>query len=184
MGCEVVGGGRGRGQAVVSMCGCNEEVQSLGTCRCITPRICGPPSPPGPADGMRGMIRCAVLHGARSMLLLSAPARSQLDASSGHACPASLACLAPLPCVHSLSIEVRGPSRDLHSGNEGGVFTEPLADLSKVGRLAEMLCREKLCMLKLPHSHTMLPAWRVICRSKLPQPFCSSLSASPHPHLP
>ena len=32
----------------------------------------------------------------------------------------------------SLIIEVRGPSRDLHSGNEGGVFTEPLAELSKV----------------------------------------------------
>lgn len=44
-----------------------------------------------------------------------------------------------LPCLTygmrgmiSLSIEVRGPARDLHSGNEGGVFTEPLADLSKV----------------------------------------------------
>ena len=32
----------------------------------------------------------------------------------------------------SLSIEVKGPSRDLHSGNEGGVFAEPLVDLSKV----------------------------------------------------
>jgi hypothetical protein len=46
--------------------------------------------------------------------------------------------LNPLPCLPlpgsacSLSIEVRGPSRDLHSGNEGGVFAEPLADLSKV----------------------------------------------------
>ena len=45
-----------------------------------------------------------------------------------------------LPCITygmrgmiSLSIEVRGPQRDLHSGNEGGVFAEPLADLSKVG---------------------------------------------------
>ncbi|KAK2079339.1 hypothetical protein QBZ16_003030 [Prototheca wickerhamii] len=32
----------------------------------------------------------------------------------------------------SASIEVTGPERDLHSGNEGGVFSEPLADLSKV----------------------------------------------------
>uniref|UniRef100_A0A1D2A699 Glutamine amidotransferase type-2 domain-containing protein n=1 Tax=Auxenochlorella protothecoides TaxID=3075 RepID=A0A1D2A699_AUXPR len=32
----------------------------------------------------------------------------------------------------SASIEVHGPARDLHSGNEGGVFSEPLADLTKV----------------------------------------------------
>ena len=25
-----------------------------------------------------------------------------------------------------------GPQRDLHSGNDGGVFNEPLADLTKV----------------------------------------------------
>ncbi|KAK9839468.1 hypothetical protein WJX81_003920 [Elliptochloris bilobata] len=32
----------------------------------------------------------------------------------------------------SASIEVKGPQRDLHSGNEGGVFNEPLNDLTKV----------------------------------------------------
>jgi len=32
----------------------------------------------------------------------------------------------------SLSVEVGGPQRDLHSGNDGGVFNEPLADLTKV----------------------------------------------------
>lgn len=30
------------------------------------------------------------------------------------------------------SIEVRGAAKDLHSGNEGGVFSEPLADLTKL----------------------------------------------------
>ncbi len=29
-------------------------------------------------------------------------------------------------------MQVRGPARDLHSGNDGGVFNEPLADLTKV----------------------------------------------------
>ena len=29
-------------------------------------------------------------------------------------------------------LQVRGPARDLHSGNDGGVFNEPLADLTKV----------------------------------------------------
>ena len=28
--------------------------------------------------------------------------------------------------------QVGGPERDLHSGNDGGVFNEPLADLTKV----------------------------------------------------
>lgn len=32
----------------------------------------------------------------------------------------------------TFSIEVRGATKDLHSGNEGGVFSEPLADLNKV----------------------------------------------------
>lgn len=32
----------------------------------------------------------------------------------------------------TFSIEVRGAAKDLHSGNEGGVFSEPLADLNKV----------------------------------------------------
>ena len=28
--------------------------------------------------------------------------------------------------------QVRGPSKDLHSGNDGGVFNEPLSDLTKL----------------------------------------------------
>jgi di- and tripeptidase/Cys-Gly metallodipeptidase DUG1 len=48
----------------------------------------------------------------------------------------------------SLSIEVRGPARDLHSGNEGGVFTEPLADLSKV-----------LASLVDSHSNILVPGF-------------------------
>lgn len=27
---------------------------------------------------------------------------------------------------------MRGPSKDLHSGNDGGVFNEPLSDLTKL----------------------------------------------------
>ncbi|KIY91552.1 hypothetical protein MNEG_16412 [Monoraphidium neglectum] len=30
------------------------------------------------------------------------------------------------------SIEVSGPARDVHSGNDGGVFSEPMADLFKL----------------------------------------------------
>lgn len=29
-------------------------------------------------------------------------------------------------------MQVTGPNRDLHSGNDGGVFNEPLADLTKI----------------------------------------------------
>ena len=32
----------------------------------------------------------------------------------------------------SASLEVRGPARDLHSGNDGGVIAEPLVDLAKL----------------------------------------------------
>jgi di- and tripeptidase/Cys-Gly metallodipeptidase DUG1 len=32
----------------------------------------------------------------------------------------------------ALSIEVSGPERDVHSGNDGGVFEEPMADLVRV----------------------------------------------------
>lgn len=45
----------------------------------------------------------------------------------------------------ALSVEVRGPVRDLHSGNEGGVFSEPLADLNKV--LASLVdSRNNICV--------------------------------------
>ena len=32
----------------------------------------------------------------------------------------------------SLSVNVTGPQRDVHSGNDGGVFNEPMTDLIKV----------------------------------------------------
>ena len=31
-----------------------------------------------------------------------------------------------------MQCQVSGPEKDLHSGNDGGVFNEPLADLTKV----------------------------------------------------
>jgi len=44
-----------------------------------------------------------------------------------------------VPCVTvgmrgmiNVSVEVSGPERDVHSGNEGGVFNEPMADLTKL----------------------------------------------------
>ena len=45
----------------------------------------------------------------------------------------------------SMSVEIRGPSKDLHSGNEGGVFSEPLSDLTKV--LASLVdSRSNVCV--------------------------------------
>ena len=32
----------------------------------------------------------------------------------------------------SMSISVSGPARDVHSGNDGGVFNEPMSDLIKL----------------------------------------------------
>jgi len=32
-------------------------------------------------------------------------------------------------CPH---VQVKGPERDIHSGNDGGVFNEPLSDLTKL----------------------------------------------------
>ena len=37
-------------------------------------------------------------------------------------------CLAK-SCTHA---QVKGPERDIHSGNDGGVFNEPLSDLTKL----------------------------------------------------
>ena len=34
--------------------------------------------------------------------------------------------------MKSWLLQVRGPSKDLHSGNDGGVFNEPLSDLTKL----------------------------------------------------
>ena len=45
----------------------------------------------------------------------------------------------------SMSVEIRGPGKDLHSGNEGGVFSEPLSDLTKV--LASLVdSRSNVCV--------------------------------------
>ena len=45
----------------------------------------------------------------------------------------------------NMSVEIRGPAKDLHSGNEGGVFSEPLADLTKV--LASLVdSRSNVCV--------------------------------------
>lgn len=45
----------------------------------------------------------------------------------------------------TMSVEVTGATRDLHSGNEGGVFSEPLSDLSKV--LASLVdSRSNICV--------------------------------------
>lgn len=46
----------------------------------------------------------------------------------------------------SASVEVRGPEKDLHSGNEGGVFVEPLSCLNKV-------------LASLVDSHSQVGAW-------------------------
>ena len=32
----------------------------------------------------------------------------------------------------TLHAQVKGPERDIHSGNDGGVFNEPLSDLTKL----------------------------------------------------
>ncbi|KAI8105103.1 hypothetical protein M9435_000274 [Picochlorum sp. BPE23] len=45
----------------------------------------------------------------------------------------------------NMSVEIRGPAKDLHSGNEGGVFSEPLADLTKL--LASLVdSRSNVCV--------------------------------------
>ncbi|KAI7835447.1 hypothetical protein COHA_010652 [Chlorella ohadii] len=79
-----------------------------------------------------------------------------------------------LPCITygmrgmiSLSIEVRGPSRDLHSGNEGGVFTEPLADLSKV-----------LASLVDSHNNILVPGFYANVRPNMLQAALPRLEAS------
>lgn len=56
----------------------------------------------------------------------------------------------------SASVEVRGPERDLHSGNEGGVFVEPLACLTKVlGTLVDS------------HSQVMVPGFSLGVRENM-----------------
>lgn len=44
------------------------------------------------------------------------------------------ACLAVVVSLSApdLYVQVKGPERDIHSGNDGGVFNEPLSDLTKL----------------------------------------------------
>lgn len=141
--------------------GAMKKHNAWGTCRCITPLSCCPP-PPWPCrwHARHDQVRCASWGevNATAACTCPFPARCLLRAClPGLACPTQ----PPLPCAHSLSIEVRGPSRDLHSGNEGGVFTEPLADLSKVGG-GLVLQRGSAAGSNYPHAQTMLPAWRAM----------------------
>ena len=115
---------------------------------------------------------------ALSLLLCLAPKVSGSHSLGGLTCPHLV-----VLCARSLSIEVRGPSRDLHSGNEGGVFTEPLADLSKVGCWGHgaegvlMLRTLKPGLVEGPHyQHTM----SVPCISYAAPPV-SCPPPTPHP---
>lgn len=38
-----------------------------------------------------------------------------------------------LPVASPSTLQISGPERDVHSGNDGGVFDEPMVDLLKVG---------------------------------------------------
>ena len=64
-------------------------------------------------------------------------------------------------------MEVRGPARDLHSGNEGGVFTEPLADLSKV-----------LASLVDSHNNILVPGFYSHVRPNMLQAALARLESS------
>lgn len=68
----------------------------------------------------------------------------------------------------ALSIEVAGPDRDLHSGNEGGVFNEPLADLTKV-----------LASLVDSHNNIMVPHFHEDVRACMLDPALPRLEANP-----
>lgn len=69
----------------------------------------------------------------------------------------------------ALSIQVDGPGRDLHSGNEGGVFNEPLADLTKV-----------LASLVDSHNNIMVPHFHEDVRPCMLDPALPRLEANPN----
>lgn len=53
-----------------------------------------------------------------------------------------------------------GPSRDLHSGNEGGVFCEPLSDLSKVlASLVDSRSNIQVCAASVAQPPSSLAGW-------------------------
>jgi len=61
----------------------------------------------------------------------------QIDAFLGVGCSGSRCRKLKVFCVQTftccvLCAQVSGPQRDLHSGNDGGVFCEPMMDLVKV----------------------------------------------------
>jgi len=96
--------------------------------------------------GMRGMISLSievrpVLTASKSTACFTHAALSfsrQLQACTQHCGhKLSLGYWSGSSCLHAehtmlRGMQVRGPARDLHSGNDGGVFNEPLADLTKV----------------------------------------------------
>ena len=63
---------------------------------------------------------CSAKAACKSVCWLQAPT------GPGHACPA------PLVDTQLVGAQVKGPERDIHSGNDGGVFNEPLSDLTKL----------------------------------------------------
>lgn len=67
----------------------------------------------------------------------------------------------------TFSVEVAGPARDLHSGNDGGVFNEPLADLTKL-----------LASLVDSHSNVMVPGFYEGVRQRMLQPALGRLRGS------
>ena len=60
-----------------------------------------------------------------------------------------------------------GPQRDLHSGNDGGVFNEPLADLTKV--LASLIDSRNNVQVRRPSIPFLTPydVCRQICAAML-----------------
>ncbi|KAK9917148.1 hypothetical protein WJX75_001304 [Coccomyxa subellipsoidea] len=65
------------------------------------------------------------------------------------------------------AVEVKGPARDLHSGNEGGVFNEPLADLMKV-----------LASLVDSSNRILVPGFQALVRPNTLEPALERLAAS------
>ncbi len=64
-------------------------------------------------------------------------------------------------------MQVTGPARDVHSGNEGGVFSEPLANLMHVlGQLTD------------EHNNVKIPGFYSNMRTDTLQPALQRLSSS------